>query len=72
MNKQEKTNSTPIQPGAYYVNYPGYNVGLGGGVSAPLGHAGVFIVHNDGSRKYYEYGRYGSGIGSVKPVYDGN
>ena len=67
LNETFEKASTPIKPGAYYVNYPDYNVSINDekDLSAPLGHAGVYIVDNDGNHKYYEYGRYKGGIGAV-------
>lgn len=55
----------PLKSGAYYVNYPEYNVlssessaDGGSGGRAKLGHAGVLLVDNNGGTRYYEYGRY--------------
>lgn len=60
--------SQSIKPGAYYVNYPDYDVqtGLFDGKQR-LGHSGVLLVDDNGGTSYYEYGRYDSGIGHLKP-----
>ena len=53
-------NTTQIKKGsAYYITYPGYEAKEdSSGVSLPTGHAGVLMVNNDGTTKYFEYGRY--------------
>jgi hypothetical protein len=43
---------------AIAINYPGYQVGVRGNFTLPLGHAGVVMVARDGSTHYFEYGRY--------------
>lgn len=60
--------TTPVESGVYYVNYPDYDVTINEstGNTAKLGHAGVLTVDENGQKKYYEYGRYGSGIGVDK------
>ena len=52
--------STQIKPGsAYYITYPGYEAKEdSSGVTVPTGHAGVLMVDNNGTTKYFEYGRY--------------
>lgn len=52
-----------VKPGAYYLSYPGHEINLKGQIIkqdkyAPLGHAGVVIVGDDGSVTQYDYGRY--------------
>jgi RHS repeat-associated protein len=51
---------------AIAVVYPGYQVGVRGNFTAPLGHAGVVIVRPDGSTHYFEYGRYEGPDGIVR------
>lgn len=68
-----------IKPGAYYVNYPDYQVlssegsaNAGNGGRAPLGHAGVLLVNKNGGTRYYEYGRYNNtGLGEQVREEDG-
>lgn len=52
--------ATQIKKGsAYYITYPGYEAKEDSfGVSIPTGHAGVLMVDNNGTTKYFEYGRY--------------
>lgn len=72
--KDTESKPIPIKSGAYYVNFPDYDVALtnSGEVRAPLGHAGVLVVGDDGSRKYYEYGRYTNGNVGVQLDKDEN
>jgi RHS repeat-associated protein len=51
---------------AIAVSYPGYQVGVHGKFTLPLGHAGVVIVRKDGSTHYFEYGRYNGPVGEVR------
>lgn len=51
---------------AVAINYPGYQVGVRGNFTLPLGHAGVVIVRKDGSTHYFEYGRYNGPVGEVR------
>lgn len=52
--------STQIKRGgAYYITFPGYEAKEdSSGLSIPTGHAGVLLVDNNGTTKYFEYGRY--------------
>ena len=53
-------NTTQIKKGsAYYITYPGYEAKEdSSGMSVPTGHAGILMVDNNGTTKYFEYGRY--------------
>jgi len=51
---------------AIAVLYPGYQVGVRGSFTLPLGHAGVVMVAKDGSTHYFEYGRYAGPDGVVR------
>ena len=51
---------------AIAIRYPGYQVGIRGNFTLPLGHAGVVIVRKDGSTRYFEYGRYAGPDGIVR------
>lgn len=53
-------NTTQIKKGsAYYITYPGYEAKEdSSGMSIPTGHAGILMVDNNGTTKYFEYGRY--------------
>ncbi len=51
---------------AIAVFYPGYQVGVRGNFTLPLGHAGVVMVTKDGSTHYFEYGRYAGPDGMVR------
>ena len=54
---------------AIFIHYDYYPVDTGLGFKAPLGHAAVIAVDPaTGRTKYYEYGRYGSSFGRVRPV----
>jgi RHS repeat-associated protein len=65
---------------ACYVLYPDYPITYAEGKSTTIlgGHAGVLGYDENGSTKYYEYGRYSSGgqygylIGETLPSNDGN
>lgn len=71
--------NTTVKPGAYYVNYPEYMVmssessadGEDGG-RLGMGHAGVLLVDNNGNTRYYEYGRYNTGIHALVKDEDGS
>ena len=54
-----KDDPESLKTGAYYVNFPSYDVQINNdGDRAKLGHAGVLVVNEDGSKRLYEYGRY--------------
>lgn len=56
---------------AVFVHYVGYGVGLGRGVSLPLGHAGVIAIDpQTGATQYYDFGRFGGACGDVRGPYD--
>lgn len=74
-DNSEQSQSTPetLKTGAYYVNFPNYDVSINrNGDRAKLGHAGVLVVNKDGSRKLYEYGRYDNGNVGVQLGRDEN
>lgn len=74
-DNSEQPQSTPetLKTGAYYVNFPNYDVAVTrNGDRAELGHAGVLVVNKDGSRKLYEYGRYDNGNVGVQLGRDEN
>jgi RHS repeat-associated protein len=53
---------------AIALYYPGYQVGVRGNFTAPLGHAGVVVVDKNGSTHYFEYGRCACGCwGRCRP-----
>jgi RHS repeat-associated protein len=51
---------------AIAVTYPGYQVGVRGSFTLPLGHGGVVLVEKDGTTHYFEYGRYHGPDGEVR------
>lgn len=74
---QKIQNPEIVKPGAYYLSYPGHEINLKGQIVkqdryAPLGHAGVVIVGDDGSVTQYDYGRYNDNtvFGSRKEDYN--
>lgn len=74
-DNSEQPQSTPetLKTGAYYVNFPNYDVAVTrNGDRAELGHAGVLVVNKDGSRRLYEYGRYDNGNVGVQLGRDEN
>jgi hypothetical protein len=65
----------PLGLDACYVHFPNYPITYNetGDTSTRLGgHAGVLTYDKKGSTKYYEYGRYSTGIGAKLPEDDGN
>lgn len=66
-----KDDSESLKTGAYYVNFPSYDVQINNdGDRAKLGHAGVLVVNEDGSKRLYEYGRYNSRVLGTKLGHD--
>lgn len=72
LRNSESSKSEVVQPGVYYLTYPGHKINLNGQVPGinkdrymALGHAGIVIVDNNGKVTQYDYGRYSNGFGAV-------
>lgn len=66
-----KGQTQTVQPGVYYVNFPKYNISPSDKASVPVGHAGLMIVNQDGTKTYYEYGQYDNNIYGQTKEWDG-